>query len=68
MTPPDERSPAEGRDLEELLAPVVANPIGFGHLVDDLGDLGVSRVFTPGATTQEIIRWVQENIRPREVA
>ncbi|MBU6281973.1 cobalamin B12-binding domain-containing protein [bacterium] len=33
-----------------------------------LGDLGVSRVFTPGATTQEIIRWVQENIRPREVA
>ena len=29
---------------------------------------GVSRVFTPGATTQEIIRWVQENIRPREVA
>lgn len=33
-----------------------------------LAALGVPRVFTPGATTQEIIRWVQENIRPREVA
>jgi len=33
-----------------------------------LGQQGVSRVFTPGATTQEIIRWVQENIRPRDVA
>jgi methylmalonyl-CoA mutase C-terminal domain/subunit len=32
-----------------------------------LAKLGVARVFMPGATTQEIIRWVQENIHPRAV-
>jgi methylmalonyl-CoA mutase C-terminal domain/subunit len=26
---------------------------------------GVSKVFTPGATTQEIIDWIRANIRPR---
>ena len=33
--------------------------------IAELTKLGVARVFTPGATTQEIISWVQENIRPR---
>jgi methylmalonyl-CoA mutase, C-terminal domain len=28
---------------------------------------GVAKVFTPGATTQEIIAWVRENVRPREI-
>ena len=26
---------------------------------------GVAKVFTPGATTQEIITWVREHVRPR---
>jgi methylmalonyl-CoA mutase C-terminal domain/subunit len=28
---------------------------------------GVARVFTPGATTQEIVAWIRENVRPREI-
>ena len=28
---------------------------------------GVAKIFTPGATTQEIIAWVRENVRPREL-
>ena len=27
---------------------------------------GVAKVFTPGATTQEIIDWVRANVTPRE--
>ncbi|MBM4269862.1 MAG: cobalamin B12-binding domain-containing protein [Deltaproteobacteria bacterium] len=30
-----------------------------------LSKKGVSKVFTPGATTQEIIDWIWANIRPR---
>lgn len=30
-----------------------------------LSRLGVAKVFTPGATTQEIIDWVRTNIEPR---
>ena len=26
---------------------------------------GVARIFTPGATTQEIVAWVREHVRPR---
>jgi len=26
---------------------------------------GVARIFTPGATTQEIVDWVRQNVRPR---
>jgi methylmalonyl-CoA mutase C-terminal domain/subunit len=28
---------------------------------------GVARVFTPGASTQEIIAWVRDHVRPRTV-
>lgn len=28
---------------------------------------GVAKVFTPGATTQEIIDWVKQNVSPRSV-
>ncbi|MEI8356998.1 MAG: hypothetical protein RL698_3305 [Pseudomonadota bacterium] len=35
--------------------------------IERLAQMGVAKVFTPGATTQDIIRWVQENIHPREV-
>lgn len=30
-----------------------------------LADMGVAKIFTPGTTTQEIIDWVEGNIRPR---
>jgi len=33
-----------------------------------LAKLGVAKVFTPGSTTQEIIHWVRENVRPRALA
>ena len=29
-----------------------------------LAELGVARVFTPGATMAEIVNWVRENVRP----
>jgi methylmalonyl-CoA mutase C-terminal domain/subunit len=32
-----------------------------------LGTQGVAKIFTPGATTQEIIDWVKQNIAPRQV-
>lgn len=44
---------------------------GGGIIPEDditaLGKLGVAKVFTPGATTQEIIDWVKQNIPPRAV-
>ncbi len=36
---------------------------------DDTAELlkqGVKRIFTPGATTQEIVDWLNQNVRPRE--
>jgi len=33
--------------------------------VATLAAVGVARVFTPGATTQEIIAWVREHVHPR---
>jgi methylmalonyl-CoA mutase, C-terminal domain len=30
-----------------------------------LTDMGVARIFTPGASTQEIIDWVENDLRPR---
>lgn len=32
----------------------------------ELAKLGVKRIFTPGATTQEIVDWLNGNLRPRE--
>jgi methylmalonyl-CoA mutase C-terminal domain/subunit len=32
----------------------------------ELARLGVKRIFTPGATTQEIVDWLNANIRARE--
>jgi methylmalonyl-CoA mutase, C-terminal domain len=31
-----------------------------------LKQVGIREVFTPGATTESIVGWVRENIRPRE--
>ncbi|MBI3783937.1 MAG: cobalamin B12-binding domain-containing protein [Deltaproteobacteria bacterium] len=33
--------------------------------VAELKRLGLKEIFTPGATAQEIVRWVHDNIRPR---
>ena len=33
--------------------------------VASLTAAGVARIFTPGATTQEIVAWVREHVRPR---
>ena len=37
---------------------------------EDIAELersGVAKVFTPGTTTQEIIDWIRENVRPRAI-
>jgi methylmalonyl-CoA mutase C-terminal domain/subunit len=37
--------------------------------VDDaarLREMGVREIFTPGATTEDIIKWVRENVRARD--
>src|SRR5699024_4525346 len=34
----------------------------------DLEALGVAKIFTPGAPTEEIAEWVKENIRPAHAA
>ena len=31
-----------------------------------LRELGVRQIFTPGASTEDIVKWVHENVRPRE--
>jgi methylmalonyl-CoA mutase C-terminal domain/subunit len=42
---------------------------GGGIIPDEdarkLAQLGVKAVFTPGATTEDIIKWVHENVHPR---
>jgi methylmalonyl-CoA mutase C-terminal domain/subunit len=35
--------------------------------IAELSRSGVAKVFTPGATTQEIIDWIRENVRPRAI-
>jgi methylmalonyl-CoA mutase C-terminal domain/subunit len=43
---------------------------GGGIIPDEdarkLADLGVKAIFTPGASTQDIIKWVNENVQPRQ--
>jgi methylmalonyl-CoA mutase, C-terminal domain len=34
--------------------------------VKKLRVLGVREIFTPGASTEDIVKWVRENVRPRE--
>ena len=42
---------------------------GGGIVPDDdqptLADAGVAKVFTPGATIQDVVAWVRANVRPR---
>jgi methylmalonyl-CoA mutase C-terminal domain/subunit len=43
---------------------------GGGIIPDEdsnkLKTLGVRQVFTPGASTEDIIKWVRENVQPRD--
>jgi len=43
---------------------------GGGIIPEDdalkLREAGVREVFTPGASTEDIVKWVRENVRPRE--
>jgi methylmalonyl-CoA mutase C-terminal domain/subunit len=43
---------------------------GGGIIPDEdarkLADLGVKAIFTPGASTQDIVKWVNENVQPRQ--
>jgi methylmalonyl-CoA mutase C-terminal domain/subunit len=55
--------------LVELLVEAVASDVtvfGGGIVPDEdlpkLAELGVAKVFTPGAATNEIVDWVRENV------
>ncbi len=52
---------------------VVDMPIFGGGIIpeEDIAGLqaaGITKIFTPGASLEEIVRWVRENVRPRGVA
>ena len=36
--------------------------------ITELTDLGVAKIFTPGASTTEIVSWVSKSLGPRHVA
>ena len=42
---------------------------GGGIIPDDdiprLKELGVSEIFTPGSSTQDIVQWIRQHIQPR---
>jgi methylmalonyl-CoA mutase C-terminal domain/subunit len=43
---------------------------GGGIIPDDdaakLKQIGVREIFTPGASTEEIVKWVRENVQARQ--
>ena len=43
---------------------------GGGIIPEDdalkLREAGIKEIFTPGASTEDIVKWVRENVRPRE--
>jgi methylmalonyl-CoA mutase C-terminal domain/subunit len=43
---------------------------GGGIIPDDdatrLRELGVREIFTPGASTEDIVKWVRENVQGRQ--
>ena len=63
------------RKVIDLLAERDASDIvvfGGGIIPDAdlplLADMGVAKIFTPGATTQEIVQWVDTELRERAAA
>jgi methylmalonyl-CoA mutase, C-terminal domain len=59
-----------GRVLELLKEAVAGDIVVFGGGIipdadiTDLERMGVARIFTPGATTQEIVEWVRGTLGP----
>jgi methylmalonyl-CoA mutase C-terminal domain/subunit len=59
--------------LEELRRRGGGDKIVFGggiipdEDVPTLRGVGVAKIFTPGASTQEIVEWIRGNVRPRVV-
>ncbi|HUA34297.1 MAG TPA: cobalamin B12-binding domain-containing protein [Candidatus Binataceae bacterium] len=57
------------RQLKERGAGDVA-VFGGGIIPDDdakkLREVGVREIFTPGASTEDIVKWVRENVQPRQ--
>lgn len=57
--------------IDELKARGAGDVVLFGGGIippEDITSLkqrGVREIFTPGATTQEIVAWVQQNVHPR---
>lgn len=45
--------------------PVFGGGIIPAEDIQSLKALGIREIFTPGASTQDVIRWVRENIKPR---
>jgi methylmalonyl-CoA mutase C-terminal domain/subunit len=48
-------------------------PVFGGGIIppEDIASLkgqGIRELFTPGASTQDVIKWVRDNIRPRSTA
>ncbi len=48
-------------------------PVFGGGIIpeEDVAELraaGISKIFNPGASLEEIVRWVRENVRPRGMA
>jgi methylmalonyl-CoA mutase, C-terminal domain len=43
---------------------------GGGIIPDEdarkLAEMGVKAIFTPGASTEDIVKWVQDNVQPRQ--
>jgi methylmalonyl-CoA mutase C-terminal domain/subunit len=63
------------RRVRELLAERHADDVilfGGGIIpeadIKELHDLGVARIFTPGATTASIVEWVRENVAAQSAA
>ncbi len=58
--------------IEELKRRGVGDVVVFGGGIippEDIAELkqrGVREIFTPGATTQEIVDWVRRNVAPRK--
>ena len=59
--------------IDALTARGVGDVVVFGGGIippDDIAELkqrGVREIFTPGATTQEIVEWVRDHVNPRRV-
>jgi methylmalonyl-CoA mutase C-terminal domain/subunit len=54
------------RGAEDI--PVFGGGIIPADDITALKKLGIKELFTPGASTQDVIRWVRENIRSRHAA